>query len=365
MLHNIPHSARNSWIRRALLFGLSAAICVSGCITPRPPSSAYPGLYSITTGIQRSPEIAARRPVFDDFKAIAHQLSAVCGRDTSHVVQMEWQELKSIPHVLPLGMPGGILLTKDGWGIDESEVANIEWKFYQQQLIAGGAVAQATQLAAEALPMADYFTNPFYDYYPVVGVSYEQVVAFCKWRGRIITQMINRDKPGSPDSLAADHIVVDSRLPTEAEWEQAALAKRGLPYGRRCTEGPVKVEPKAAAYLKQRSGSTESLEKITADIKAYNRTKPERNFINYNQTEPAFLQLKTPAYVFQGPPNDYQLFQLLGNAAELVQERGITKGGSYRDPLTACTTTARGIYTGPAPTIGFRCVSRAMTPNKR
>jgi len=43
---------------------------------------------------------------------------------------MDWAALKAVPQVLPLGMPGGILLTRDGWGIDESEAPNIEWKRY-------------------------------------------------------------------------------------------------------------------------------------------------------------------------------------------------------------------------------------------
>jgi hypothetical protein len=47
---------------------------------------------------------------------------------------------------------------------------------------------------------------------------------------------------------------------------------------------------------------------------------------------------------------------MLGNVAEMVQERGLTKGGSYRDDLAACRIKARGQVGGPAPTVGFRAV---------
>jgi hypothetical protein len=342
---------------------LAVAIWVSGCFSGRPPSAALPGLYSTTTGLHNlTSEYSSTRNIFDDHTAVNYQV--LCPRDTSLVVRKNWSELKSVPQVLPLGMPGGILLTKDGWAIDEAEVPNIEWKRYQQQLVAAGSDVAATQLTASALPVPDYFSNVFYDYCPIVGVSYEQVVAFCKWRGKVISQKINQDKLGSPDSLAAAHIVVESRLPTEAEWEQAALAKRGLPYGSKCTSGPVRVNPKAALYFKQRSGTKAEVSQVKADIITYNRTQPSRSFVNYNQAEPYFLRLATPAYVFGGPTNDYLLYNVLGNAAEMIQERGIAKGGSYRDPLSACTVTSRSQYSGPSPTVGFRCVIRATQPNR-
>lgn len=366
MKYRVSHVC-NQWshLTITILLGGIWLAGLQGCYSARPPSGAFPGLYSTTTGLQNlNSKFGASRAIFDDDKAISYPVPA-CGGDTSFVVKMDWSVLKVVPQVLPIGMPGAILLAKDGRGIDEAEVPNIEWKRYQQQLAAIGADTVATQPIPTALPVADYFTNPFYDYFPVVGITYEQVQAFCRWRGRVIAQMINRGKPGSPDSLAAEHIAVEVRLPTEAEWEQAALAKRGLPCGSTCTETSLVVNPSAAAYFKQRSGSTASVSQIRADIKAYNQTRPSRSFINCSQSEPYFLRLASPAYTYGGPTNDYQLYNLLGNAAEMIEERGIAKGGSYRDPLAACTVTSRSRYTGPSPTVGFRCIIRATQPNRK
>ncbi|MDO7852527.1 formylglycine-generating enzyme family protein [Hymenobacter convexus] len=330
-----------------------------------PPSSSYPGLYSTTTGLQNlSPEMNRRSSDLRDYNVLSYQLASTC-KDTSQVVKGDWSALKSVPHAAPIGMPGCLLLTKDGLGIDESEVPNIEWKRYQLRLAALGRSIADTQPAAASLPVPDYFANSFYDFYPVVGISYEQAIAFCQWRGQAIEEALNKGKPALSDSKSPAYVAVECRLPTEAEWEKAALAGRGQPYGSRCTEAPVKVNPKAAAYLKLRSGSTESVEKIEADIEAYDKRKPVRSFIVCNQPDPYFLQQATPAYVFQTPSNDYQVFHLLGNVSEMMQQRGISRGGSYRDPLSACTVAARGTYDGPAPTIGFRCVLRATYPNQR
>lgn len=51
--------------------------------------------------------------------------------------------------------------------------------------------------------------------------------------------------------------------------------------------------------------------------------------------------------------------------AELVQERGITKGGSYRAALPACRIKARGSYRGPASYIGFRAAFTLSYPSRK
>ena len=61
-------------------------------------------------------------------------------------------------------------------------------------------------------PYVDYyFRHPAYRNYPVVGISYNQAVEYCKWA----TTRINEH-----DDLAYGKILVD--LPNEEEWEYAA-----------------------------------------------------------------------------------------------------------------------------------------------
>ena len=63
-----------------------------------------------------------------------------------------------------------------------------------------------------------YFLYEFYDHYPVVGISQKQAMAFCQWK----TGQVNKMLKGKEASNAA--VIV--KLPSNAEWESAALEKK-------------------------------------------------------------------------------------------------------------------------------------------
>jgi formylglycine-generating enzyme required for sulfatase activity len=93
------------------------------------------------------------------------------------------------------------LVYLDSFWIDQTEVTNGMYNMCVQ----AGLCDPPEQFGSEA--RSDYFSNPEYDNYPVIFVSWDDADTYCNWAGR--------------------------RLPTESEWEKAARGtdRRFYPWG--------------------------------------------------------------------------------------------------------------------------------------
>ncbi|MEO7175948.1 MAG: SUMF1/EgtB/PvdO family nonheme iron enzyme [Saprospiraceae bacterium] len=171
-------------------------------------------------------------------------------------------------------------VTVSSFYMDETEVANIDYReyvFWTYRVLGTNypKVWAATlpdtlvwreELAYNEPFVETYFRHPAYDNYPVVGVTWKQATEFCKWRSDRVNEMILIEKGilnPNPEQVDADNFNTDAylvgqyqgsvkknlkdhttggerpvkfedgimqpnyRLPTEAEWEYAALALQG------------------------------------------------------------------------------------------------------------------------------------------
>jgi formylglycine-generating enzyme required for sulfatase activity len=147
--------------------------------------------------------------------------------------------------------------------------------------------------------VASYLSDPAYKDYPVVGVTWRQAMAYCHWRS---VQLQNTVKAAGQlkkgDSLA----VLKFRLPTEAEWEYAALANIGRAKYEDINERRI--------YPWNGFSATGKKNKYLANFGAI--SDENGVWAKYHADDGAIGPAKVKSY----PPNDFVLYDMAGNAAE-------------------------------------------------
>ncbi len=159
---------------------------------------------------------------------------------------------------------------------------------------------------------------------PVKNISYQAAREYCKWLTTVYNQTDKKRK----------YQEVKFRLPTEAEWEHAARAlnNKDAPY------------PWGGYYCQNEKGCYLSNFYVTEEA-----PNKEGKFLS-PANDGAYFAGNADTYF----PNDNELYGMCGNVAEMVQEEGIAKGGSWEDVPEECTITFKKEYEKPSPAIGFR-----------
>ena len=273
-------------------------------------------------------------------------------------------------------------VTVSSFYMDETEVSNEsygEFVYWMQraygeeypekvQAIYPDTAAWRDKLAWREGFVDYYFQSPSYKDYPVVGVSWEQAQAFCTWRTDRVNEKVLIDmgiimldqenigtnafqtdvylagryegetRKGIPDLnpanggeeravRRADGILYPYyRLPTEAEWEFAALGMIGNTYDERVVEH--KTYPWAGQSL--RSANKKYYGQFLANFK---RTRGDAMGVAGNLNDGWDYTCPVKWYF----PNDYGLYNMAGNVSEWCMDvyRKVVNpnGGDDLDPF--------------------------------
>lgn len=222
--------------------------------------------------------------------------------------------------------PPGTVKVGDYFFMDESEISNMAWMeyVYWTERIYGKdskqyADAQVDSNVWDEPFRTHYFTHPAYRMYPVVGVSYEQAMAYCQWRSDRVMEQLLINKEQKKNTITPSKATY--RLPTRTEWEKVAQ----MPYS----------------------------EKTQKSLNSKYKDASQANFYTKKYTEGA---METTAPVLSYWPNQIGVYNMRGNVSEMVSERGIAKGGSWTDMESDIQIETGIPYTKPSKSIGFRCV---------
>lgn len=169
-----------------------------------------------------------------------------------------------------------------------------------------------------------YFRHPAYSNYPVVCISYEGAKAYCDWKTQ--KALVQKTKDG---------YTAFYRLPSKNEWIYAAQG--GHPTSKYSWGGHEINNLKGCPLCNYQPSA--------ADLGG-NSTWPSAN------DDMAMYTAPTKSY----SPSRWGIYNQNGNVAEIVGEKGIAMGGSWRSPKNEVTNTSEMSYSGPSPMVGFRPV---------
>jgi sulfatase modifying factor 1 len=257
-------------------------------------------------------------------------------------------------------------VTVSSFYMDETEVANIDYRefiFWTARVQGTSFPQEVLSILPDSLVWRDelsynepyveaYFRHPAYDDYPVVGVDWLQANKYCKWRTNVVNEMIliergvlnqNPEQKDSdvfdtdaylanqyegsvrknlPDQSTGgersvryeDGILLPAyRLPTEAEWEFAALALIGNSVSEQdeiITDRRLYAWDGNTARYKRHDKHQGSM------LANFKRGRGDYMGVAGHRNDNAAIT--APVRTFM--PNDYGLYNMSGNVSEWVHD---------------------------------------------
>ena len=232
-------------------------------------------------------------------------------------------------------IPPGTVKINDTLYADEAEVSNLSWHEYvywtkvkfglgskEHLFTLPDSTVWQNQVETKQYAYGMYYFRIYRDF-PIVGITYEQALAFCKWRTERVREYMWISKK-------YDLINFEYRLPTKNEWELLSNNGAGV------------------------------INEVNNFKLTFNKKKNKHEYIlNYhancvfNDTVP---MIKGPMSVYSYQANYFGLKNMIGNVCEMVLEKPICKGGGWKNTLEECRVGKDKIYNKPTNDLGFRCL---------
>lgn len=225
--------------------------------------------------------------------------------------------------------------------VSKYEVSNLDYRNFLADMLNDNKIEVYRNCLPDTLVWKDklkntepfvqfYFRNSSYDNYPVVGISYESAIEYCNW----LTEKYNNDSKKKYKKVLF-------KLLSNEEWTFAA---NNGDASKEYTWGSGFMQNNRKEYLcnyRHTSLYFDSLTKKQNEIQGMNHTSMSQK-----------TMITAPINSFY--PNSFGIYNMCGNVAEMIEEKGIAKGGSFDDTADKVRIASEKLYNKPQADIGFR-----------
>ncbi|WP_306640144.1 SUMF1/EgtB/PvdO family nonheme iron enzyme [Sanyastnella coralliicola] len=253
----------------------------------------------------------------------------------------------------------------EGFYCATTEVSNFMYREFLTDLKRAGETEKLALAQVDSLqwrtpmgynePFVEYYFNhPAYNDYPVVNVSHEGAELYCAWL------------QDSLNAFADGQVKYTVTLPTRDEW--VAAAKGGHEFATYAWGGPYLRNAKGCflanfrylgagnIHYNSETGEYEVLTSVPGPMLGHpGATLGEIGKKNQECFISAY-QLTAPVSSFT--KNDFGLYNMNGNVAEMVAEKGIACGGGWKSTGYDVRCESTMPNDGPQTDVGFRPIIR-------
>lgn len=232
--------------------------------------------------------------------------------------------------------------------IDATEVANIHYQEFLHfvERDSGQAIHDSYMPVLDDKYMNDYYLNPEFYFFPVVGINPESAKTYCDWRAKNLNEGLKVFLANESKYKKYKYV---GRLPTEHEWKRAAGHST-----KEIKDRTYEISKKGMEYLASdvvRNGFAD--EKILESNTVYGYN------VNLDHGTAFAIKKDIPYYIYGFEPRVTGTYNLFGNVKEIVRE-GYAIGGSYKTGNSHAELYEHTKEFAYQTDIGFRCTTRIV-----